>query len=145
MRVSALGFDTEKGLMSGPGRGDIAGTKLSTPTFNGEPLTDLHLRHWSAGDDAGFSLPSFNDKSWDSRDQPFPLKLAPGEVVWYRTVLRDEEFPDPEVWNGPLNLRLEGRNAKANVYLNGRLIGMYFIFHHHFLLLHQLSFIFPLF
>ncbi|KAJ3308627.1 hypothetical protein HDU76_003859 [Blyttiomyces sp. JEL0837] len=107
-RVPSLGHDTLKGL-----QGNV--------TFSGVPVTDWVLKHKTVGEDLGYQEAGFDDSNWEVRS--VPVTLSPGEIVWYRFALERDILPVQELWNGPWNLRLQGVNTKATIYLNGRLIG----------------------
>jgi hypothetical protein len=49
--------------------------------------------------------------------------LARGAVSWYRVRLPADAVPDPAHSHTPAALRLRGSNAKATLWVNGRLIG----------------------
>ena len=110
MRASlpALGFDSLRGV-------------IGNVRFNDRPVTGWRLKKGLTGVDLGYPSKDFDDRAW--RDTSFPLRLSPGQVVWYRARFGKDELPDPRQWFAPLALTLQGKNAKATLYLNGRMIG----------------------
>ncbi|KAJ3296365.1 hypothetical protein HDU76_006731, partial [Blyttiomyces sp. JEL0837] len=106
-KIPSLGYDSVKGL-----QGNV--------TFSGLPVTNWKLYHNTRGDNLGFMNDGFDDSGWGVGS--LPLTFLPGEIVWYRFVLDQGVLPSSELWNGPWNLRLQGKSAKATIYLNGRLI-----------------------
>jgi len=114
-QMPALGFDALKGL-SGASyfRGKVNG---STATYD---LVSWRLRAANDGELNGWHRPDTDDALWP--EAQIPLDLTKGDIVWYRAsfataaVLREN-------FDAPLSLLLTGRNAKATIWLNGRLIG----------------------
>jgi len=89
----------------------------ATATYD---LTAWRLRVATDGERNGWSAPDLDDTLWS--DAQIPLDLPKGALVWYRT-----SFPTAAVlrenFDAPLSLLLMGRNAKATLWFNGRLIG----------------------
>jgi hypothetical protein len=107
-QIPAVGFDSEKGLF---GQAQVGWRKLS---------------HWAVsaglhGENAGYQSPQFDDRHWAS--QTLPTTLAKGDVKWYRTHFDAADLANNADFHAPLVLALKGINAKATIYLNGRLIG----------------------
>ncbi|KAJ3109458.1 hypothetical protein HDU96_007222 [Phlyctochytrium bullatum] len=114
--LPSLGFDAVKG---------ITGTDAD---LCGRPLRAWALRKGSQGEALGLpaardpaSVPSLGNRGWEATSVPFTLK--PGEIRWVRWDLDPAALPDPDAWTAALNLRLEGCNTMATVWINGRLVG----------------------
>jgi hypothetical protein len=107
-RIPSLSYDSKKGMS-----GDA--------TFNDKPITNWKLKPNLGGIDLEYHKPNFDDSKW--MDSKVPIELLKGDVLWYRTNFHSREFPQNENWFLPISLSLKGKNAKASIYLNGRLIG----------------------
>ena len=69
----------------------------------------------------GYQDQDFDDSNWQNIS--FPGELSRGDVAWYRTQFDRSDLPSQEKLHAPVVLTLEGINAKATIFLNGRLIG----------------------
>ncbi len=107
-QLPSLGFDSVKGLW---GQAELGGVRLER----------WEVRAGLGGERAGWAEPGFDDAGWRTGD--LPARLAPGAVTWYRVRLDPATLPDPTRFHAPAVLRLRGRDAKATVWVNGRLIG----------------------
>jgi hypothetical protein len=107
-RMPALGYDSLKGLV---GEATLAGVKLET----------WSVRPELGGERAGFGGPGFSDSAW--LPSQVPLALGKGEVRWHRARFRTADLPDPALINAPVVCEIVGRDCKATLFLNGRLIG----------------------
>ncbi|KAJ3327338.1 hypothetical protein HDU76_011971 [Blyttiomyces sp. JEL0837] len=107
-KIPSLGFDSLKGL-----QGNVS--------FSGIPVQGWTVQNGTAGERSGFMNNGFDSSSWEVK--AIPYTFGAGEVVWFRWSFDTGLLPPASQWNGPLNLRLQGQNAKATIYLNGRLIG----------------------
>lgn len=106
-RIPAVGFDSEKGL------------------FGQAKVGWRELKNWSGvpgltGERMGYATTD-NLSDWQSAASP--TQLDKGDVLWYRTSFDAADLPSPEEVLAPLALELKGSNAKATIFLNGRLIG----------------------
>lgn len=106
--LPSVGFDAEKGLWGSAHVGANA-------------LTKWKVRPGLGGERRGFAKPALDDATWPA--MAVPSTLPRGDVIWYRAKLRASDLPDPSRFFAPVALSLKGRNAKATVFLNGRLIG----------------------
>ncbi|MDX1695930.1 MAG: beta-galactosidase [Ketobacteraceae bacterium] len=107
-QIPAVGFDSIKGL------------------FGRAKLGRRDLNKWSvkkdlSGETLGYQDPDFDDSNWDAIS--LPGQLEKGDVLWYRTHFDRADLPDPASIHAPVVLTLEGKNAKATIFVNGRLIG----------------------
>jgi hypothetical protein len=107
-RIPSLSYDSKKGMS-----GDA--------TFNDKPIMNWKLKPNLGGIEREYHKPNFNDEKW--KTIKVPIVLSKGDVLWYRTTFHSKEFPQNENWFVPMSLKLKGKNAKASIYLNGRLIG----------------------
>lgn len=107
-QVPAVGFDSIKGLF---GKAKLGWRNLS----NWSVKKDL------SGEVLGYQTPDFDDSSWDTIS--LPGQLEKGDVLWYRTRFDRSDLPDPDTLLAPVVLTLEGKSAKATIFVNGRLIG----------------------
>lgn len=107
-QIPAVGFDSIKGLF---GKAKLGWRNLS----NWQVKQDL------GGETLGYQHAAFDDSHW------FPIslpgELEKGEVLWYRTQFDRNDLPNPDALHAPVVLTLKGKNAKATIFVNGRLIG----------------------
>ncbi len=106
-RMPAVGFDSEKGL------------------FGQAKVGWRELKNWSVvpgltGERFDYATTE-NLTEWQSAQAP--SQLGKGDVLWYRTNFDAADLPNPADVLAPIALELTGKNAKATIYLNGRLIG----------------------
>ena len=107
-QIPAAGFDSEKGL------------------FGEAKVGHRTLRNWSmradlGGDIAGYAQANYNDSAWNNKT--FPASIPKGDVEWYRTSFDAADLPNADSLHAPVVIALEGKNAKASIYVNGTLIG----------------------
>ncbi|MDX5300255.1 MAG: beta-galactosidase, partial [Gammaproteobacteria bacterium] len=116
-------------------RGTLAGTQARIPALGFDAVKGLHgeakvgwrnLTHWQvigglSGQAAGYAAPDHDDRNWSTHS--LPGTLDKGRVSWYRTRFDRAALADASRQLAPQVLELKGRNAKATIYLNGRLIG----------------------
>ena len=107
-RIPSLSYDSKKGLS-----GDSV--------FNNKPIVNWKLKPNLSGFEKDYHKPNFNDEKWEVNN--VPLKLKNGEVRWYRTEFNGNNLPDKDKLFVPISLNIKGKNAKASIYLNGRLMG----------------------
>lgn len=107
-QIPAVGFDSIKGL------------------FGKAKLGKRHLTQWQvkkdlSGEVLGYQYPDFDDSQWQTLS--LPGQLDKGDVLWYRTQFDRNDLPNPDTIHAPVVLTLKGDNAKATIFVNGRLIG----------------------
>jgi len=107
-QIPAVGFDSVKGLY---GSASVGWRKLE----NWSVRADLN------GELTALSAPTTDDSSWEM--EKIPSELEKGDVRWYRTTFDVASLPDQETLHAPVVLTLKGKNTKATIFLNGRLIG----------------------
>lgn len=107
-QIPAVGFDSIKGLFGNARLGQ-------------HPLTNWRVKADLGGEASGYQNPDHDDSHWQTFS--LPAQLDKGDIRWYRTQFDRQDLPDPTTVNAPVVLTLQGKNAKATVYLNGRLIG----------------------
>jgi hypothetical protein len=107
-QIPSLGYDAFKGLW---GAARLAGRDLVN--WQAQALTTGEVDRWFApdADEADFT------------PKALPMTLTRGEQVWYRASFATADVLPRTRWRAPLALRLAGRNLKATIWLNGRLIG----------------------
>lgn len=106
--IPSAGFDSEKGLF---GQAQVGWRKLE----NWSMRPDL------GGEMQGYAQASFNDSNWANTS--FPRSLNKGDIQWYRTSFDAADLPNADDFHAPVVIVLEGVNAKASIYVNGRKIG----------------------
>ncbi|MBW2534292.1 MAG: beta-galactosidase [Deltaproteobacteria bacterium] len=106
-------------------RGTMIGTKAAMPSMGFDAVKGLwgkvslngaRLTAWSVHQ--GIGVPT-----GPARAAAIPLALERGDVVWYETSFAAGDLPDPILFHAPVVLSMAGANAKATIYLNGRVIG----------------------
>ena len=107
-QLPAVGFDSIKGL------------------FGKATLAKMPLAQWSVkaelnGETKGYAATTYNDSGWESAT--LPMTLNKGDVRWYRTTFDAADLPDINSIHAPVVLSLKGKNTKATIFVNGRLIG----------------------
>lgn len=107
-QMPAVGFDSEKGLF---GQAQVGWRKLE----NWSMRADL------GGEMAGYAQTNYNDSNWSNTS--FPRSLNKGDIQWYRTSFDAADLPDADNFHAPVVIALQGKNAKASIYVNGRKIG----------------------
>ncbi|KAI9139613.1 hypothetical protein BKA69DRAFT_625888 [Paraphysoderma sedebokerense] len=113
LNIPALGVDSVKGLHG-------------KATFAKKTLKNWMVRQWSDGQLMqawGLGTEAQGGKQMQWKNGKLPLELRKGGMIWYKvTVQKKEIFPDEnEVKN--VVIYLKGENAKATIYVNGRIIG----------------------
>lgn len=108
MKMPALGFDSQKGL-------------LGTARIGGNNLTNWSVRADLGGERTGLMNTSYNDSGW--ANYSLPMTLAKGEVRWYRTKFDASQLPSLLNQYAPLSVRFNGERVKATIWLNGQLVG----------------------
>lgn len=107
-QIPAVGFDSVKGL-------------FGKARLGKRDLTDWSVKKDLGGEALGYQNPEFDDSSWDTLS--LPGELGKGDVLWYRTSFDRSDLPNPDNIHAPVVLTLEGKNSKATIFVNGRLIG----------------------
>ena len=108
MKIPGLGFDSEKGLW-----GDAK--------VGWRDLGNWSVRADLGGQRRGYQQPGFDDSGWAS--MRLPGSLAKGDVLWYRSRFDAADLPSADHLHAPVVLRLNGKRAKATIYVNGKLVG----------------------
>ncbi len=106
-RLPSLGFDSVKGLW---GRAELGG----------EALTQWSARAELGGERAGWYAPAASAQ-WPSA--ALPTTLERGAITWYRVRIDPAALPDPARFHAPMVVRLRGKDVKATIWLDGRLVG----------------------
>ena len=107
-RIPAMGYDGLKGLHGSARLGD-------------EPLNTWSARAGLGGEIAGWQRPDLDDGDWS--EQNLPLRPGKGAITWLRTEFATTDLPRPDRHHAPVALELLGRNSKATLYVNGRILG----------------------
>jgi hypothetical protein len=108
LKIPYISYDSKKGL-SGEAK------------FNEKPITNWTLRPDLGGKINEYHKPGFDDSRW--LNSKVPISLEKGDVLWYRTKFNYNDLPKEDKWKLPMVLNLKGKDAKATIYLNGKLIG----------------------
>jgi hypothetical protein len=118
-QIPSIGLDSFKGLFGS------AKLKIKFSTIS--KVTTIPLERWYAsegmhGENYGYTGDCFtDDEYWDYSSTPIDLKA--GDILWYRVWFSRDDLPKLDNANAPMVFELKGKNAKATVYLNGKLIG----------------------
>ena len=107
-QIPSLGFDAVKGLW---GAARLAG----------RDLVNWQAQALSTGEREGWFEPGADESEFMPRT--LPLTLGRGQLLWYRTSFSTPAARPATPWRAPLALRLTGRNLRATIWLNGKLIG----------------------
>ena len=111
-----VGVDAVKGL-----RGKAELIYIDNGSEKKTGLNKWSVSAGTGGENKGWQGIEFDDSKWD--ELTIPLELKKGEVVWYRTEFDSSDIPDTELFLAPVSFKIKGKNAKATLFLNGRLIG----------------------
>lgn len=109
-QMPALGFDGVKGLF---GKARIGNVPYDIKKWK--------VRAGTTGENAGYQKANYNDSGWNNTALPMTLKK--GDVRWYRVKFNKSSLPETASLHAPLAVALNGKNAKATIFLNGRIIG----------------------
>jgi beta-galactosidase GanA len=99
-------------------QGNTGGQSLVDPVRGPMSVTGLY------GQRAGWSLPGYPDGGWSTVSLPHTMPAGPG-VGWYRTTV---DLHVPEGQDVSLGIRVDddpARHYRAQIYVNGWLIGRY--------------------
>lgn len=111
-----VGVDALKGL-----RGKAEVTYKQNGSSNTVALDSWSVISGTGGENKGWHEPEFDDQDWE--ETGIPLELKKGGVLWYRSGFNSSDLPDNSVFMAPVSLQIKGLNAKATIFLNGRIIG----------------------
>ena len=115
-QVPAVSFDSKKRLY---------GEAFVTLNRNGSS-EKIDLNNWAVSQHSTGELLGYQDANHDTSAwniQELPTKLKRGQVLWYQSSFSTKDLPDSDKLFAPVALKLEGRFAKATIYLNGKLVG----------------------
>jgi len=104
-QLPSIGYDSVKGLF---GRAEIAG---------------VELKNWKVGAMLGGEKKNYATSSSVRGETAsrIPLNLLAGNIVWYRTTFKTEALYNQK-FHAPVSLQIKGKNTKATIYLNGKVI-----------------------